>query len=67
MVEFNLPVTVGAFVLVIALATASMLFTPMGDNMQTGTIFMMVVPSAVVFGLITFAIGMKFGEHRASQ
>ena len=65
MVEFNLPVTIGAFVLVIVLGIVGLEMSPTG--MATDTILMMVAPSMIVFGAICLAIGVKHGEHRATQ
>ncbi|PSG98282.1 hypothetical protein BRD56_01430 [Thermoplasmatales archaeon SW_10_69_26] len=60
--EFNRSVTWGTFVAVIALATIAMVaFVPM----TTSTIFMMVLPSMVVFGLLMMWLGMQHGEFRA--
>ncbi|MFD1562469.1 hypothetical protein ACFR99_02655 [Haloarchaeobius amylolyticus] len=59
--EFDLPTTGAAFILVIALGIGGMAATPMGMN----TILMMVAPSMIVFGLIMLALGVKHGEYRA--
>jgi len=61
--EFDTTTTAGAFVAVVVLAAVGMTFTPM----QTSTVFMMVVPSVVVFGLLMIALGVKHGEYRASS
>ena len=61
--EFDLPTTAATFITVIALATVGMLVSNM---MATDTVLMMVVPSMVIFGALMFAIGMKYGEHRAT-
>lgn len=65
MVEFNLPVTIGAFVAVIAIGVVGLVMAPMG--MTTDTILMMVAPSMAIFGAICLAIGVKYGEFRAMQ
>lgn len=61
--EFDRGTTAAAFVVLIALATAITIATPM----ETSTVLMMVVPSAVVFGLIALVLGVKHGEYRASR
>lgn len=61
--ELNLPKTIAAFALIIALGVVGMLVTPM----TLDTILMMVLPSMVVFGAIVLAIGVKHGEYRASR
>ena len=61
--EFDRGTTAAAFVVLIALATAITIATPM----QTSTVLMMVVPSAVVFGLVALVLGVKHGEYRASR
>ena len=61
--EFDRVTTAAAFVVLIALATAITIATPM----QTSTVLMMVVPSAVVFGLVALLLGVKHGEYRASR
>lgn len=61
--EFTASTTGGLFIAVIALGIAGLIFSPV--PMGTSTILMMVLPSMVVFGLITFALGLKHGEYRA--
>lgn len=61
--EFDLTTTAVAFVVLIALATAGTLATPMGSD----TVLMMVLPSLVVAGAIFLVLGVKHGEYRARQ
>lgn len=61
--EFDLTKTAALFVGIIVVAAGVMTLTPM----QTSTVFMMVLPSAAVFGLIMLAIGVKHGEYRATR
>ncbi|ELZ02702.1 DUF7333 family protein [Natrialba asiatica] len=61
----DLPKTVGAFVLIVAIGTAAMVMMPV--SMGTDTILMMVTPSMAVFGAIMLAIGVKHGEYRATN
>ncbi|OIB56452.1 DUF7333 family protein [Natrialba sp. SSL1] len=63
--ELDLPKTVAAFILIIALGTAGLMTMPMG--MAPDTILMMVVPSMAVFGAIMLALGVKHGEYRATN
>jgi predicted RND superfamily exporter protein len=35
--------------------------------MAVGTIMMMVLPSTVVFGLVCLALGVQYGEYRATN
>ena len=62
--EFDRTTTIGLFVAVIALGTAALVAAPM---MRAQTVLMMVLPSMVVFGLITFGIGLKHGQYQASR
>ena len=61
--EFDRTTTIGLFVAVIALGAIALTATPM----QTSTVLMMVLPSMVVFGLITFGIGLKHGQYQGSR
>jgi len=61
--ELNLPVSVGILAAIIAAATGGLIAAPM---MTTNTILTMVTPSMAIFALITFAIGVKHGEYRAT-
>ncbi|ELY45990.1 DUF7333 family protein [Natronorubrum tibetense] len=62
--EFNEVTTAVAFVAVIAIGVGGMIAS---DMMVTETILMMVAPSMVVFGAIMLALGVKFGEYRATN
>ena len=35
--------------------------------MAPSTVFMMVLPSMVVFSIVAFLLGMKYGEFRTTQ
>lgn len=61
--EFNLPVSVGIVVAIIALGAVGLIQGGMG--MTTDTVLTMVVPSMVIFAAIVFVIGVKYGEYRA--
>ncbi|MFD1640902.1 DUF7333 family protein [Halohasta litorea] len=62
--EFDRTTTIGLFVAVIAIGTIALVAAPM---MQASTVLMMVLPSMVVFGLITFGIGLKHGQYQAGR
>jgi hypothetical protein len=62
--EFDRTTTIGLFVAVIAIGTIALIAAPM---MATQTVLMMVLPSMVVFGLITFGIGLKHGQYQAGR
>ena len=61
--EFNLPVSLGALLAIVAIGVAGLVGSGM---MVLETTLMMVAPSMVIFGLIAFALGMKHGEYRAA-
>ena len=61
--EFTTGTTGGLFAAIIGLGVAGLTFTPM----ESPTILMMVLPSMVVFGLLTLALGAKHGEYRAKN
>jgi len=62
--EFDKTTTIGLFVAVIAVGTVALIAAPM---MTMSTVLMMVLPSMVVFGLITLAIGVKYGQYQATH
>lgn len=61
--EFNLPVALGALLVVVFVGVGGLAASGM---MATGTVLMMVAPSMVIFGLIAFGIGVKHGEYRTA-
>lgn len=63
--ELDLPKTVAAFVLIVAIGTGALLTMPMG--MATDTVLMMVAPSMAIFGAIVLVLGVKHGEYRATN
>jgi ABC-type dipeptide/oligopeptide/nickel transport system permease subunit len=63
MVELNLRVSVGIIVGIIAVGITGMW---QADMMTESTLFMMVLPSMVVFALVMFAVGVMHGQYRAS-
>ncbi len=60
--EFDRKTTIGLFAGIIALGTLGVM--PM---MVTSTVLTMVLPSMVVFGLITLLLGVKHGQYQASH
>lgn len=64
--SLDLPKTAAAFVGLIVLGVAGLVFSPAGAAMGQDTILMMVTPSMVVFGLICLVIGVAHGQHRAA-
>ncbi|SFK66249.1 hypothetical protein SAMN04487950_0458 [Halogranum rubrum] len=50
--------------LVVIVAVAAVALT---NVMTPSTVFMMVLPSMIVFSIVAFFFGMKHGESRASQ
>lgn len=62
--EFDLTTTAIAFVAIVALGVGGMIASGM---MATQTVLMMVAPSMIAFGLLMLALGVKFGEYRATH
>jgi ABC-type dipeptide/oligopeptide/nickel transport system permease subunit len=62
--EFDLRVTAGLFVALIAVGFGGLFGM---DVMAQETLFMMVLPSMVLFGLICAVLGVKHGEFRATN
>ncbi len=62
--EFDLTRTAAVFLAVVALGVAALIVAPF---MGARTVLMMVLPSMLVFGLICLAIGVQYGEHRATR
>lgn len=62
--QFDFARAVGLLVAIVAVGVAGL---ATADVMQTSTVFMMVLPSMVVFAAVSFLIGMKHGEYRAAR
>jgi hypothetical protein len=60
--EFDFVRSVGVLVAITALATVGLT-----SVMAPGTVFMMVLPSMVVFAVVAFFLGMKHGEFSAGR
>lgn len=59
--EFDFARSVVPLVVIVAVATVALTFM-----MTPSTVFMMVLPSMIVFSIVAFFLGMKHGEFRAS-
>jgi len=62
--EFTTGTTAGLFVAIVAVGMGGLFLM---DVMAVPILFMMVLPSMAVFGLITLAIGVKHGAYRANN
>lgn len=56
--------TVAAFAALIALGVGALLAAPF---MTASTVLMMVLPAMVVFGALCLALGVQYGEYRATR
>lgn len=59
--EFDFVRSVAPLVVIVAVAAIALTTV-----MTSSTVFMMVLPSMIVFSVIAFFLGMKHGEFRAS-
>ncbi|HKL29604.1 MAG TPA: hypothetical protein VJ898_10095 [Natrialbaceae archaeon] len=59
--EFDFTRSVVPLVVIVAVATVALT-----SVMTPSTVFMMVLPSMIVFSIIAYFLGMKHGEFRAS-
>ncbi len=59
--EFDFTRSVVPLVVIVAVATVALT-----SVMTPSTVFMMVLPSMIVFSVIAYFLGMKHGEFRAS-
>jgi len=59
--EFDFLPSVVPLVVIVAVATVALT-----SVMTPSTVFMMVLPSMIVFSVIAFFFGMKYGEFNAS-
>ena len=59
--EFDFTRSVVPLVVIVAVATVALT-----SVMTPSTVFMMVLPSMIVFSIVAFFFGMKHGEFRAS-
>ena len=59
--EFDFTRSVAPLVLIVVVATVALTAV-----MAPSTVFMMVLPSMVVFSAVAFLFGMKHGQFRAS-
>jgi hypothetical protein len=59
--EFDFPQSVVPLAAIVAVASIGLT-----SVMTPSTVFMMVLPSMIVFSVVAFFFGMKHGEFRAS-
>ena len=59
--EFDFTRSVAPLVLIVAVAAVALT-----GVMTPSTVFMMVLPSMIVFSVVAFLFGMKHGEYRAT-
>ncbi|MFW5934764.1 MAG: DUF7333 family protein [Halolamina sp.] len=59
--EYDLTRSVAPLVVIVAVATVALT-----SVMTPSTVFMMVLPSMIVFSVVAFFLGMKHGEFRAT-
>ncbi|GAB3422921.1 hypothetical protein GCM10027435_28150 [Haloparvum alkalitolerans] len=60
--EFDFTRSVAPLVVIVAVASVALTAV-----MMPSTVFMMVLPSMVVFSVVAFLLGMKHGEFRAGS
>lgn len=60
--EFDFTRSVGPLVVIVAIATIALTTV-----MTPSTVFMMVLPSMIVFSIVAFVFGMKYGEFRTTH
>jgi len=61
--EFDLTKTAVIFVAIIAVGVGGLVASSV---MPVNVVMMMVAPSMAVFGLVCLALGVKYGEYRAT-
>lgn len=59
--NFSLPASLGALLALIVIGVGGLIASGM---MPVRTTMMMVAPSMLVFGLLAFGLGVKYGEFR---
>lgn len=59
--EYDFPRSVVPLVVIVAVASVALT-----NVMSPSTVFMMVLPSMIVFSVVAFFLGMKHGEFRAT-
>ncbi|ESP89096.1 DUF7333 family protein [Candidatus Halobonum tyrrellensis] len=60
--EFDFTRSVAPLVAIVAVATVALTAV-----MQPSTVFMMVLPSMIVFSVVAFYFGMRHGEFRTAR
>jgi len=59
--EYDFARSVAPLALIVAVATVALTAV-----MTSSTVFMMVLPSMIVFSVVAFFFGMKHGEYRGT-
>jgi len=62
--RFDFTHAVGLLVAIVAVGVVGL---ASADVMEPSTVFMMVLPSMILFAVVSFLIGMKHGEFRAAR
>lgn len=62
--EFDEKITAAVFIIVIAVGVGGLVGMQV---MPRNIVLMMVAPSMVIFGAIMLALGVKYGEYRATK
>lgn len=62
--EYDFTRAVGLLVAIVALGVIGL---ASADVMASSTVFMMVLPSMIVFAVVSFFLGMKHGEYRTAR
>jgi hypothetical protein len=62
--RFDFARAVGLLVAIVAIGVVGL---ASADFMATDTLFMMVLPSMILFAAVSFLLGMKHGEYRAAR
>lgn len=62
--EFDLPTTAAVFIALIAIGIGGLAASGV---MAADTVLMMVLPTAVAFGLVCLILGVKYGQYRAAR
>lgn len=60
--KLSTPVAAVALLLLIAVVAGGTLTSPMSSSTK-----LMVTPGIVVFGVLTFVVGVGYGQHRATE
>ena len=62
--RFDFTRAVGLLVAIVVVATVGL---ASAGVMESSTVFMMVLPSMILFAVVSFLLGMKHGEYRGTR